>query len=550
MIKRIAFSLSKRVTLGYVIIIAVSLISSTYCIYELQQNKTIDNKIQNSYWPMYLRLKDFQTLNNETAKLTNHWVYQPNSGYKHLLRQLVETDYYVLKIRINQLIDCQSERHAKIITDLFVLSDTIVHHQHLLMKTLSTDSAYADDRSVDRAISIWSQYIEPGSREMDRRLGAFINAYGRYLEELQEKKEQADTSLSVILIATILIFVAAFIFTYAFAQKHIVQPIAMSKDLLVKLSQGQPIELLPVKRRDEIGAMMRAMNCLSRDMNTKSTFADHIGKGMYHEQFKPLSPDDLMGKSLLNMRDQLRKRNAELDRLVYSASHDLRAPITSVKGLLTVIRMDRSEANFERCIALVNRSMDRLDKVIHEIVDFFRNARSDVKDTPVDIAQLIDNVLELVSGEPGFEEMDFVVQCPDVVILSDVKRLELVFKNLIANAIQFRRRDGEPKVTVEVLVSDYLTFTVSDNGPGIPDALHERIFDMFFRGSDLSSGSGMGLYIVKEVVATLRGSISLTSVIGNGATFTVRVPLKTQSDIQDHDPLAADLTDVYAGVPA
>jgi signal transduction histidine kinase len=526
----IAFSLSKRVTLGYVIIIGVALVSSTYSIYMLQLNKSIDKKIQDAYWPMYLKLKDLQALNKEAAKLTNHWVYQPNINEKQLLKQLIQHDYASLKVSTLSLIDHQNEGHARSIADLFESFDEIIRIQRLLMLTLSSDNAYSDDLSVDNAIAIWSESVEPGTRQLDKDLATLIAAYGRYLGDLQQTKEQADTFLSIILIVVVFIFIAAFIGSYAFAQRHIVQPIMHTKNLLVTLSEGKPIESLSVRRNDEIGAMMRAMNSLSKGMNAKSIFADHIGKGMYHEQFELLSPDDRMGKSLLNMRDQLRKRNAELDRLVYSASHDLRAPITSVKGLITIIRMDPSEINLERCLVLVGKSMDRLDKVIHEIVDFFRNARSELNDTSFNIARLIHRVLEGLSAEPGFDEVNFVVKSQEVVILSDPARLELILKNLLGNAIQFRRRDIVPTVKIDVHVNSDLTLVVTDNGVGIAPALHYRVFDMFFRGNEMSSGSGMGLYIVKEVVAALGGTISLASSVGSGSEFTVRVPLKVQTN--------------------
>jgi len=230
---------------------------------------------------------------------------------------------------------------------------------------------------------------------------------------------------------------------------------------------------------------------------------------------------------LVKNNSLLVKTNEELDRFVYSTSHDLRAPLTSVMGLISIA--ERSD-NIEELKKYMNMMRDRvhsLDKFIKDITDYSRNNRLEITREKVVLAELANDVWESLKYSPDAEKIQFVIDIPvDLEIECDKNRLRVVIGNLIANAVryhdvrklnQFIRLGFQTKGGV-------LCIHVEDNGQGIAKEYHTKIFDMFYRGNEESKGSGLGLYIVKEALAKLSGSIHLESSPGVGSTFIVRLP--------------------------
>jgi len=520
--------LATRIALGYAVMITVAAAATAYCIVTLQLNKKMDQQLQESYLPLYLTLKDLDAISHDAAKLTNHWIYQPNAVEKTALANLHDKEYPRLRQGLKTILRRSKNNHADSVQLALSLFDTIIEAQRRVRTTLSHDSRYADDKIVDEAISIWNNAVCPACTTFDMFLSQLLSRQKRQIDRLQFDKELADTVLSELLLVMIAVFAISSIGAWIYAKNSIAAPIVQAKSLIVSLSRGKLVDIKTDSRNDEIGEMMHAMRDFTTGMNAKLQFAEHIGNGKYNDSFQPLGSDDVMGKALMNMRDQLKKRNAELDRLVYSASHDLRSPIASVKGLSGLIRLDHAAHNLNQCLDLIDQSMDRLDTVIHEIVDFFRNARAEVCEERFDLEQLIHQTIASFSTEEDFTRIHFDVQVrkDHRMVHSDRTRFAIILRNLISNAIHFHTRKGIAWVMVHVWVDSHITLSVEDNGIGIPKEFHDRIFDMFFRGHESRSGSGLGLYVLREVVCSLSGTVTLQSEPGQGSHFNVRIPLK------------------------
>lgn len=225
--------------------------------------------------------------------------------------------------------------------------------------------------------------------------------------------------------------------------------------------------------------------------------------------------------------EELRRVNAELDRFVYSASHDLRAPLMSVKGLLNMIKLDTEKKHTDLYLALIEKSVGRLDDFITDIIQYSRNTRTDVEEKEVDLAALLQESLEALRFMEGAEHVRSThyidIRAP---FYSDASRMFMVFNNIISNAVRYRnstRQDSFLDVHISVDTERAL-IRFSDNGIGIAQEHQESIFDMFFRVSSEGQGSGLGLYIVKDAVARLQGTISVQSATGKGTTFIVEIP--------------------------
>ncbi|WKZ59963.1 MAG: ATP-binding protein [Cyclobacteriaceae bacterium] len=227
---------------------------------------------------------------------------------------------------------------------------------------------------------------------------------------------------------------------------------------------------------------------------------------------------------------ELKKINAELDRFVYSASHDLRAPLVSIQGL-SKLAIAESQSEIDRkYFKLINDRVIRLDDFIRDIIEYSRNARTERKLESFSLNPMINEVIENLKYMEGADRITFSV-CSNVEeVHTDKSRLKVVLSNIISNAIKYHNlRQDNPNVEI---VSNQLESTVciriKDNGIGIPEEAREKIFDMFYRASDRAGGSGLGLYIVKEIVEKLEGSITVSSVFGEGTTFEVRIPVQLQ----------------------
>lgn len=223
----------------------------------------------------------------------------------------------------------------------------------------------------------------------------------------------------------------------------------------------------------------------------------------------------------------LEKTNAELDRFLYSTSHDLRSPLSSIKGLVNIARMETRDQNLLKYLTMMVDRVERLDSFIKDIIDYSKNARTEVRNEPVDFTSLVDEVAENLKYSEGAESITFRSEiCLDRPVNADRGRLSVVLNNLMANAIKYHDPQKDSR-WIGVSVSNSqgtIKVKVSDNGMGIAPEHQAKIFDMFYRGTEMSKGSGLGLYIVKEAVAKMKGTISVQSVPGEGSEFLITLP--------------------------
>lgn len=230
---------------------------------------------------------------------------------------------------------------------------------------------------------------------------------------------------------------------------------------------------------------------------------------------------------LLDQNENLKKINSELDSFVYRTSHDLRAPLASVLGLINVCQLDTDKKNQRAYLELMEKSISKLDNFISDIINFSKNTRIDVSQQEIDLEALINETLEGLKFMEGYEKIEKRIEIDqDVPFYSDLFRLKIIFNNLISNAIKYRSTIEEMSfVMIKVHVNPKrAVFEIKDNGRGIPHDKVDKIFEMFYRASESSKGSGLGLYIVKEVVLTLKGKISVQSHLVAGSSFIVEVP--------------------------
>jgi signal transduction histidine kinase len=233
---------------------------------------------------------------------------------------------------------------------------------------------------------------------------------------------------------------------------------------------------------------------------------------------------------LREQNEELVKINKELDAFVYSVSHNLRSPLTSVLGLVNVAKLDgnKSPETVDHYFEMIQGCILKLDKTLQEILDYSRNTRTELEIGKVDLEKLISECFEQVKYLKGYAEIIQQVEVQrDTLFYSDAHRLSIIFNNLISNAIQFRDKSKNMQVLkiIAHVSPELATIIVRDNGIGIAPNHLPFVFKMFFRGTDKSDGAGLGLYIVKEMIGKLNGTITITSIPYMETEITVVIPI-------------------------
>ena len=247
-------------------------------------------------------------------------------------------------------------------------------------------------------------------------------------------------------------------------------------------------------------------------------------------------------RTLRKQNEELVKINKELDSFVYSVSHNLRAPLMSVLGLINLVQIENKNGDhaMNKYFQMMQHSIHKLDDTLKEILDYSRNARSALNLTEVDIKKMIEESFDRLKYMEGSESISKSIEVDDrPVFHTDGYRLSVIINNIVSNAIKYRdihKDHNELRVKID-LTDRELTLTFTDNGIGIPNEYLPRIFGMFFRATERSEGAGLGLYIVRETVDKLQGTIQVESTNGEGTSFKITIPnMKVlQAEYQDAD---------------
>jgi signal transduction histidine kinase len=234
-----------------------------------------------------------------------------------------------------------------------------------------------------------------------------------------------------------------------------------------------------------------------------------------------------MSEETAEKNAELAKTNAELDRFVYSVSHDLRSPIASILGLVYLSKAENDLATLKYYEELKEKSLKKLDGFISDILDYSRNARVELKAEKIDWELFIDQQLaqQKHSEEAKLVQITFEIDTKQDFYV-DRYRLGIIFGNLLSNAIRYRDNYKE-KQTIHIKIiaeKENTKIIFADNGIGIGQEHIDKIFKMFYRASADSKGSGLGLYIVYETIQKLNGKISVDSQLGQGTMFVIELP--------------------------
>ncbi len=228
------------------------------------------------------------------------------------------------------------------------------------------------------------------------------------------------------------------------------------------------------------------------------------------------------------------------DEFIGMASHELKTPITTLKGFTQLLRRTFERRGLPEAVPTLTKmeaQVDRLTKLIDELLDVskIQAGRVDYEEEPVDLAALLRETVELLQASSPTQAL-LLKAPPHAWILGDKGHLSQMVTNLITNAIKYSPQANQVDLFLTVSQTT-VTLHVRDEGFGIPKAYQKHIFDRFYRVPDRQQvipGLGLGLYITHEIVKRHGGEITVESEEGKGSTFIVSLPLKTEEGTRHH----------------
>jgi len=219
-------------------------------------------------------------------------------------------------------------------------------------------------------------------------------------------------------------------------------------------------------------------------------------------------------------------KNHELDTFVYKVSHDLIGPIASMKGLVNIANLEIENPSAIGYFNMINERVDRLHNIVLTLIQLTRIKEGVKLMESIDYEEIIKELFSTYRNFPTASDVDFSYNVEKTNFAkTDSGLLKTILQNLVENAIKYKDEKKKPFVKIHVFSENNGTnISVEDNGTGIEHHFHEKIFNMFFRADLRSKGSGLGLYIVKNAIEKLDGTIDLKSVSRLGTSFQIFIP--------------------------
>lgn len=229
----------------------------------------------------------------------------------------------------------------------------------------------------------------------------------------------------------------------------------------------------------------------------------------------------------LKIEDDLRAANEELETFIYKASHDLRGPLLTTKGILNLSAVEISDKKSKKLFGLLYQSNNRLIRVLDDLVQIMNMKRRNLIITDVSFSDIVSQVLDANTISSELKQFKVLVDIDsEIVIKSDESIIKSIINKIIDNSINYKNENIESS-TIRITVNKYqngVMLEIEDNGIGIIETEQPKVFDLFRKSSYQSKGSGAGLYFVKQSVSKLRGTINLSSQETVGTKIDIYLP--------------------------
>ncbi len=353
---------------------------------------------------------------------------------------------------------------------------------------LNEQTLYQTSDLKGEAISFYKAFFDP--LHPQRFIGLALSA--SYQQVIAESVAVRNRSIMLALFLISIGGGAAWLFS-----RKLTEPLRQITQAAKQISNGNFDVSLPTKAVGELGLLTKAFNHMVQQIDERD-------------------------EALQHRLDDLEKVNRELDQFAYVTSHDLKAPLRAIANLSQWIEEDLEVVmtpDTQKQMDLLRGRVHRMEALIEGILQYSRVGRVAEEVMEVDINTLLHEIIENIAPPEDFN----IEITPNMPIFNATKvRLSQVFANLISNAIKYRARDdGQLKIAVKDAGAFY-HFSVTDDGPGIAEEYHKKVFKIFqtLQARDTIESTGVGLTLVKKIVEEQGGIVTLASTEGRGSTFS------------------------------
>lgn len=537
-----------RTAISYFAVIMVVLAFTTASILLLQYAKNIDIKIASHFSPVISAIKDYQFLIEETGRLSAEISIQSNENKRNRLIKIHQRLYTRQKSTLIGL--CQepglSDIKKRVINVDKRFENTIKLEKQLLDLT-SSDSAYKDSMKMLEAKSL-KEKIDYEISKLKLVLSETTLQAISVFNKLDAQKFASYRTLSYLLLIMIIVIVILAAVSIIITNFTIIKPIKELNAILDEVGEGKIIQFQSdTPREDEIGDMIFSAQKLVQGFKNKEQVANAIGKGDYDIKVPLLSNRDRLGKALSEMRDNLKlskekeaeniksleaytvslmKKNKQLEEFAYIISHDLKSPLRGINNLTEWIQEDMGETLSDESAKYFNMlrgRAHRMEALINSILQYSRAEKTKENQEKIPSKNVVYEVLESLDLP---ENISVLIDDALPNITANKKDIFEVFKVFISNAIN-HNKSNELILNISFQqLGNTVTFCVADNGPGIAEEFHEKIFTVFqtLERRDEVENIGAGLAIGKKIIEGYGGKVWVKSELGNGANFYFEWP--------------------------
>jgi len=514
-----------------------ALLTSITAIILLQNSKNIDERLSKNFNPAINATKDIHLIIDESNRHCVNIVNQYDKISRLKLQKIITKQYRRRKIFLIELLQEPGLINAR---KMFVSVDqfytkVIEKQKKLLEITVPISNTIASQKLLSEIIEDGKK-LEINIDEIERNVTDVSNA-------LQSEKYKSYSTLrfSLLIMMVILVLIAAI--SLIITNETIVNPVKQVSELLKIMGKGEIVKFEEkTDRKDEIGDMVDSLKNLSLGMKNKADVAFQIGKGNYEIEVQLQGKNDRLGRALLEMRNNLieskktetknlhdlelynknlEKRNKELDQFAYITSHDLKSPLRGINNLAEWIEEDMEDSMSEESkkhFVMLRGRVHRMDALINSLLKYSRAGKLNNEVEKININDVVNEVLRRIAPTNNYA-IYFDNNFPTV--LANYQDIDDIFYELILNAIKYNKNE-KPIVNITYKTEkEYYVFCIADNGEGIPQEFHQKVFTIFqtLETRDKVESVGAGLAIVKKIVEENGGIIWIESDKGKGAKF-------------------------------
>jgi len=538
-----------RTAISFFAVIMIVLAFTVVALFLLQYGKNIDTKIANSYSPVISSIKNYSDIIEESGRLSNDIATESNPGKQVRLRHIVNRVYNNHKLDLINI--CQEPGLADIKKRIINADRKFEKVMALERKILTlTDSANSyNNARIKAQLLDHKKKVESDLNRITLELNETSLMAISVFNKLTAQKFASYRTLSYLLLVMIFAIMLLALFSVYITNITIIQPIKELSSILDEVGEGKIINFQSdIAREDEIGEMINSAQRVVQGFKTKELVANAIGKGDYEINVPMLSRKDRLGKALTEMRNNLKaqkqqveetinslettnisleKKNKELDEFAYITSHDLKSPLRGINNLSEWIEEDIGEKlspESKNFFKLLRGRIHRMEALINSILTYSRAGKNTEDQKIVNTLQLVNQVLE-----NSYLPSDCVVLVDNKLPLVKANKKDLyeVFNVFISNAIN-HNNSKQPVVNITYKqLGNMIEFCVADNGQGIAEEFHEKIFTIFqtLERRDEIENIGAGLAIGKKIIEDYGGKTWVQSELDKGAKFFFTWPV-------------------------